>query len=52
MEKYKCTAPGCKYVSEDAGECCNQSLTIVSDKEHDSHEEPKKEHGHGKCDCC
>jgi len=48
MVKYECSNPECKYVSDDVGECCNQALIQL---EH-GHEEHKKEHGAGKCDCC
>jgi len=33
MVKYKCPTSGCKYVANEAGECCNQALIEISDEE-------------------
>ena len=33
MAKYKCPTPGCKYMQDEPGDCCGQSLIKISDEE-------------------
>ena len=45
MTKYKCPQEGCKYTSDEPGECCGKPLEKMSDKE-----SPEKKSGG--CSCC
>jgi len=46
MTKYKCPEPGCKYVSEEPGDCCNQDLVTISEENGNPANSEEKSHNH------
>ena len=45
MTKYKCPKSGCKYVSDEPGQCCHVDLVEVSG-------EGESKSSKGGCSCC